>query len=265
MLIYRFRITSEDYDDFLRVIEIQPNQTFLDFHEQIMASSDIDKCDKAFFYITDNKFKKKKEITLKPIKNQVKKYDDELDEMVTEIQVPHLMKEAKINESVEDPHQRMIYEFHGKESVTLFIELFKIIKTDENISLPRCIQSKGEIPKKLDVKSTSVTAPPEEEAAIHLPLVAPGGASLFSNIHEEDESELAEIENQLGDILAGAEQESEDEKPALLPDDEATYSLHQDSDSDEEEGAHLESLDEYDDIENLEIKHRDFDRDSDDY
>ena len=262
MLIYRFRITSEDYDDFLRVIEIQPGQTFLDFHENIMASADIDKCDKAFFYITDNKFKKQKEIALKPLKKQVRKYDNELDEIVTEVEVPLLMKNSKLKVYVEDPHQRMIYEFHGKEFLTLFIELFKIIKTEEIISLPRCIQSKGEIPKKLDVNTIPVTAPPEEVAPIHLPLLAPGGVSLFSNV-QEDEEEIAEIENQLGEILASSESES-DEGKNVPGQDEATYSMHQEEDTEGQESEHIESLDEYDDIENLEIKRRDFDRDPDD-
>jgi hypothetical protein len=263
MLIYRFRITSEDFDDFVRVIEIQPGQTFLDFHEILMSCSDIDKCDKAFFFTTDSKFKKAHEVALKLQKKQVRKYDDDLDEVVTEERVPRLMKDAKVKEFVEDPHQRMIYEFHGKESFTLFIELFKIIKTEENISLPRCIQSKGEIPKKLDIKTAAVTAPPEEEAPIHPPLVPSGGASLFSNIHEDD-SEIAEIDSQIGDLLVSGETEAQDEKPALMQDDEATFSMHQEEDEDEE-SEHIESLDEYDDIENLEIKHRDFDRESDDY
>jgi hypothetical protein len=264
MLIYRFRVTSEDYDDFLRVVEIQPGQTFLDFHEIIMTSADIDKCDKAFFYLTDNKFKKEKEISLKLLKKQVRKYDDELDEIVTEERVPYLMKDSRLKEHVEDPHQRMIYEFQGKETFALFIELFKIIKTDENISLPRCVQSKGEIPKKLDIPVTAVTAPPEEEAPIHMPLVAPGGASLFSNIHE-DETELTEIENNLGDLIATGESVEGEESPALMPDDEAAYSMHQASEADEMEEEHIESLDEYDDIENLEINRRDFDRESDDF
>jgi hypothetical protein len=262
MLIYRFRVTSEDYDDFLRVIEIQPSQTFHDFHTIIMTSAEIDKCDKAFFYITDNIFKKQKEISLKPLKKQVRKYDDELDEIVTEIFIPHLMKDSKLKDYVEDPHQRMIYEFHGKEFIVLFIELFKIIKTDEVISLPRCIQSKGEIPKKLDISVIPVTAPPEEAAAIHPPLVAPGGISLFSSI-QEDESEIAEIENQLGELLAAEENETPEDKTIPSQDDEATYSMHQEEDTEGQETDHIESLDEYEDIENLEINHRDFDRDSD--
>jgi hypothetical protein len=264
MLIYRFRITSEEFDDFLRVIEIQPGQTFLDFHECLLTNADIDKCDRSFFYITDNSFKKQREISLKPLKKQVKKYDDDLDEIVTETFEPFLMKDVRIKDFVEDPHQRMIYEFFGKDFLVFFVELFKIIKTDEKILLPRCIQSKGEIPKKLDASSLPVTAPPEEAAPIHPPLMNTAGVSLFSAI-TEDETEIAEIENHLGEILAAADSEEIEEKPETSRDDVTAYSVHQDADEDDKDSEQMESLDEYDDIENLEIKQRDFDRDSDDY
>lgn len=264
MLIYRFRITSEDFDDFLRVVEIQPGQTFLDFHNCIVSSSGLEKSDKAFFYLTDNIFKKQKEISLNPIKKQVRKYDDELDEIVTETFVPNLMKESQLKSFVEDPHQRMMYEFFGKEFLVFFIELFKIIKTDEKITLPRCIQSKGEIPKKPDINAIPVVSAPEATAPIRPPLGAPNGDNLFAQI-TENENEIADIEGQLGDILANAENDATEETNDRQQDDETTYSMHQEEDSEEKENDQMENLDEYDDIEHLEIKHRDFDRDSDDF
>ena len=67
-----------------------------------------------------------------------------------------------------------------------------------------------------------------------------------------------------GALLASSETETAEEKTMAIQDDDATYSMHQENDVEEQESEHIESLDEYDDIENLEIKHRDFDRDSDD-
>ena len=158
----------------------------------------------------------------------------------------------------------MIYEFHGKDFLVFFIELFKIIKTDDNRSLPRCIQSKGEIPKKLDLAASPMMAPPEEEAPIHLPLQASGGSSLFSNV-QEDETEIAEIENRLNDILTTSGTEVVEESTESGQVDEIIYSMHQDNDPDEKDGDQIESLDEYEDIESLEMNQRDFDRDSDDF
>jgi hypothetical protein len=42
MIIYRFRLTSEDHEDFLREIEIQPIQTFLDFHKAIETCANLE-------------------------------------------------------------------------------------------------------------------------------------------------------------------------------------------------------------------------------
>ena len=84
MLVYRFRITTDEQEDFLREIEIQPNQTFLDFHEIIISSADLVPCKKASFYLTDLKFNKRQEISLKPNKKLLRKYDEEMDEVVTD-------------------------------------------------------------------------------------------------------------------------------------------------------------------------------------
>jgi hypothetical protein len=261
MIIYRFRVTSEEQEDFLREIEIQPNQTFLDFHEAIMSCADLHKCEKAFFYTTDKKYKKHQEISLKLLKKKVKKYDDELDEIITEIKTPRLMKDSRLKQYIEDPHQRMIYEFYGKESHFLNLELFKIIKTDEMVSLPRCVKSTGELPRPVVLPVVPVVAPPEEEAAIHPPLFPAVKESIFEGIHE-NEAEIAEIEEHLDEFLDTGDPETseEPEKPVSIadPDEEEEYPA-------EEEEGKMQSLDEFEDIESLEIKHRNFGGESDEY
>ena len=37
-MIYRFTIISDEVDDFVREIQIDPEATFLDFHEAILKS-----------------------------------------------------------------------------------------------------------------------------------------------------------------------------------------------------------------------------------
>jgi hypothetical protein len=253
MLIYRFRITSDDHEDFLREIEIQPGQTFLDFHEAIVSYSDLEKCEKAYFYTAD---KKHQEISLKPVKKQVKKYDGDLDEIVTETRPVHLMKNSPLKKFIEDPHQRMIYEFHGKEPLVFNLELFKILKTEELVSLPRCVKSVGELPKRVEIPMAPVLAPPEEEAPIHPPLFARGKESLFEGI-QENEKELAEIEDHLDEILM----EETREEPEMEKSSGDT-----DVEEPEEEGeTQMQSIDEFEDIESLEIKSRDFSGESDEY
>jgi hypothetical protein len=262
MIIYRFRLTSEDYEDFLREIEIQPTQTFLDFHQAILTCANLENCENALLYTTDNKFKKEKEFSFKFQKKLVRKYDDDLDQVITETYVPHLMKDSVLKKYIDDPHQRLIYEFMGKDNYVLFIELFKIIKTDECPSLPRCVNKKGELPKKAELPVIPDAEKPETIAPVQAPpppVFSPREKSMFTEMMEDD-SELAEIESQLDDILVEETSvlpEKNTSSPDLKEDD-----LFMEEDDTQE---NMESIDEYDDIEDLEIKHGSFDNESDDY
>ena len=257
MLIYRFRMTSEEQEDFIREIEIQPTQTFLDFHDIILSCADIEPCQNAFFYTTDKKYKDHQEISYKQKKKKVRKYDDELDEIITEEKVLHLMKNSKLNAFIEDPHQKMIYEYQGKEFFVFHLELFKIIKTEESIFLPRCVKSVGELPKKVDLSMLPMVAPPEEEATFHPSVAPPGRESIFAAI-QEDESEIAEIESHLDEILEMKGKEIQTNgSPSSYSDDSEMFV--------EEQEVQIESIDDYEDIENLEIEHRKFEAETDEF
>jgi hypothetical protein len=256
MIIYRFRLTSEEQEDYIREIEIQPTQTFLDFHEIILSCSDLEACQNAFFYTTDKKYKKHHEISYKQKKKQVRKYDEDLDKVVTEELPLHLMKNSKLSSFIEDPHQKMIYEYFGKEFYTFNLELFKIFKTEENYFLPRCIKSSGELPKKIDISQEPVMAPPEGEE-IHPSLMAAAKDTMFTGIAEDD-SEIAEIESHLDEILQGVAEEA---GSVVIQETE----IDENDIIDAEDDIQLESINDYDDIEKLEMNHRKFDADSDDY
>ena len=132
------------------------------------------------------------------------------------------------------------------------------------VSLPRCVKSVGELPKPVVLPVAPVMAPPEEEAPIHPPLFPPSGkVSMFDDVRE-NEAEIAEIEDHLDDILETDETDipEDQEKPVIkeVVEEEADDDLL----SDEDEGK-MQSLDEFEDIESLEIKNRDFDGESDEY
>jgi hypothetical protein len=257
MIIYRFRLTSEELEDFIREIEIQPTQTFLDFHDIILSCSELEPCQNAFFYTTDKKYKKHQEISYKQKKKKIRKYDDELDEIITEEMVLHLMKNSRLNAFIEDPHQKMIYEYSGKDFYTFNLELFKIIKSEESVFLPRCIKSTGELPKKIDISLEPITALPEGEEIFLPPLIPAARESIFAGMHEED-SELSEIESHLHEILEGGEQEVRSNgAPGSDPEENEGF--------EGEDEVQIDSIEDYEDIEKLEINHRKFDRDSDEF
>ena len=63
-MIYRFTIISDEVDDFVREIQIDPEATFYDFHEAILKSVGYTNDQMTSFFICDDDWEKGKEVTL---------------------------------------------------------------------------------------------------------------------------------------------------------------------------------------------------------
>ena len=90
----------------------------------------------ASFFICDGKWNRKKEITLVDMSDE----DDEAN-------APLVMNQCKLAESIDDPHQKMIYVYDFLNFYEFNVELLKIIPTDKKIRYPRCVRKSGIIPK----------------------------------------------------------------------------------------------------------------------
>jgi hypothetical protein len=262
MLIYRFKITCEESDNFLREIEIQPGQTFLDFHHIMVDSSELLHCENASFFMTDKKYKKDREISLKPAKRQVRKYDEDIDQVVTDTVMLPVMKTEKIKNYIEDPHQKMIYEFSGRQVFSFQIELYKIIQTDGVISYPQCIKKIGELPKPVEQPAPIPEKPsiPKIVAPkIPLPPIIP--VSKLDNI-EENEEEMTAIESELEELLSEADKVDIGDLD-LDTSQELDFSFE--SGEEDETVENMDHLDDFEDIDNLDRRLSGYDRDQDDY
>jgi hypothetical protein len=252
-----------EHDSFLREVEIQPNQTFLDFHHIILESAELLHCEKASFFNTDKKYKKDKEVSLKPEKRQFRKYDEDLDQVVTESVALPLMKAEKIKNYIDDPHQKLIYEFAGRDFFSFHIELYKIFQSDGITSYPRCIKRVGELPKKAEQPAPVVDIPAiPKVVAPKVPLPKLEILEKFDDIIEDDH-ELAAIENELDGLLDEAiEVDTPDTgEPEAGGLDDFMYGEGEES----EDIEHMEHLEDFEDIENLDKRLSGFDRDSDEY
>lgn len=132
--IYRFKITMDDNDDFLRIVDIPANFTFLEFHKYLYKILKLEGNELASFYILDNKFNKKKEITL--IDMNVNE-DENADSIL-------LMENVKLNQIIDDPHQKMAYVYDFINMYTFNLELIKTFQNKENATYPKIIESVGE-------------------------------------------------------------------------------------------------------------------------
>lgn len=128
-IVYRFKVTFEDVDEVERVIEIRAGQTFLDLHNIIQEAIGFDNSKPASFYMSGDNWRMGREIAR------------EEDRGVA------LMKDSKMNQFVNDPHQRILYVTDYDAEWTLRVELIQIRRSDEDAIMPVIIRSVGEAPK----------------------------------------------------------------------------------------------------------------------
>ena len=149
MYTYKFRLFFDDVEDFVRDYEILAEQTFRDLHNVIIKSiAGLDGQELASFYLCDNRWEKEQEITLIDMK-----IEEDCDFYVEnkedgETDIPKIiMSEAILSDYIDDPHQRLIYEYNFLNISTFYIELLKTFESNKRVEYPRCVHSVGEMPK----------------------------------------------------------------------------------------------------------------------
>ena len=68
-MVYKFRIISDEVDDFLREIDIDSEASFYDLHEAILKSTGYKNDQMTSFFICDDDWEKETEITLEDMGN----------------------------------------------------------------------------------------------------------------------------------------------------------------------------------------------------
>ncbi|MEI8047149.1 MAG: hypothetical protein WCI92_07205 [Bacteroidota bacterium] len=169
MQAYRFRILLEEQDDFLRIIEIKPGQTFRDFHDIILKSVEIEGNELASFFVCDPLWNKQREITLidMGIKLPDAGTDEDEDGKPVIIPMPVLiMDDVKIRDVIEDPHQRILFEYNFLNPRVFYIELSKVVDTDAKKEYPVCVKKEGTLSPTAAPDFLSFLDDPDENAML---------------------------------------------------------------------------------------------------
>jgi hypothetical protein len=169
MQAYRFRLLLDEQDEFLRDIEIKPGQTFKDFHDAILQSVGIEDNELASFFICDPRWNKEREITLidMGLKTPVPDFDEEDDRKPVKVPIPvMIMEDVKIREVIEDPHQRILFEYNFLNPRTFFIELTKIVDADPKKVYPACVKKEGSLAPTIVPDFLSFLDDPDEDAML---------------------------------------------------------------------------------------------------
>ena len=134
-MIYRFSIISDEVDQFLREIQIDPEATFLDFHKAILDSVGYPNDQMTSFFICNDDWEKETEVTLEDMGSSS---DED----------SWIMEETPISELVEDEKQRLLYVFDPLADRVFFIELSEII-TGKSIAKATCTKKVGDAPQQV--------------------------------------------------------------------------------------------------------------------
>ena len=134
-MIYRFTLISDEVDDFVREIQIDPEATFYDFHEAIVKSVGYTNDQMTSFFICDDDWSKNTEITLV--------------EMDTTSEVDnYIMEDTRLEELLEDEHQKLLFVFDYMTERAFFMELREIVP-GKDLDAPICSKSVGTPPAQI--------------------------------------------------------------------------------------------------------------------
>lgn len=146
-MIFKFLILSDEVDNFKREIKIDADATFLDFFNAIIDCTGFSNKEMASFFLCDDKWRKRQEITLV----EMDTYSDE---------DSYIMEECILSDYLEDEKQKLMFVFDYFNERALFIELSELI-LGKNLKSPVCTLSVGQAPPQImdieDVKTDTTT------------------------------------------------------------------------------------------------------------
>lgn len=142
-MVYKFRILSDEVDNFTREIAISSEASFLELNNTILDCVGYSKDQMTSFFTCDDEWEKETEVTLIEMDNS-----PEVDSWV--------MESTKLNELIEDEGQKLLFVFDYLTERSFFIETYEIIPS-KNIAKAKCIFSEGDAPIQMTKFEDSTT------------------------------------------------------------------------------------------------------------
>lgn len=133
-MVYRFKLVSDEVNNFAREIEIDSENTFLQLRNAVLESVDFSKDELDSFFLCDDDWQKQEEITLEDMGGGASDQDT------------WLMEATRLNELIEEEGQRMIFVYDYLTERSFFMELKEMIP-GRTLVEPVCTLKRGKGPK----------------------------------------------------------------------------------------------------------------------
>jgi len=187
-MVYRFKVWFEDIEDVARWIDIKPSHTFLDFHNAIQEAIGFDKKEFSSFFISDDHWRKLFEITLE---------DMQMDGGEESLNASSLMKDARLRDYINDPHQRFVYITDFVANWSLLCELAGIYDEAPKKEYPLVYRVEGKAPRQREDSKFKMLDDNEFDALAAKILAAKTARNVMDGAEEE--------------LVAAVDEEDEDE------------------------------------------------------
>ena len=131
-MVYKFRLLSDEVEDFRRDIEIDSDATFLTLNQAILESVGYPDDQMTSFFICNDKWIKEIEITREDMGGMSEEES-------------YAMADTVIGDLVEEENQKLLYVFDPLADRVFYIELSKI-EFGKDSDAPVCVKSTGAAP-----------------------------------------------------------------------------------------------------------------------
>lgn len=179
-MIYRFKVWFEEDEDIYRVIDVQPGNSFKEFFNIIIDSIGFNKDYDSSFYVSDDNWRKYKEISLK---NESKA----------------LMSKTKLKDCVNDPYQKFILITDFNEEWILNIVLQSIQNDVSGVTYPLISKTVGKAPKQKEGVGRFKIVDESEFDEIANKMVSAHAPMVEENFNEEGFGEEGEEDDMINE------------------------------------------------------------------
>ena len=135
-MVFRFRMLSDENDNFVRDYEVLYDTTLLDFHHFILRSLEYEDC-MASFFKANERWEKQREFTLMDM-------DDGAEG------APVAMENVTLGQIIHNNRDRLIYLFDMFGDRAYFLELTGSFEAQDGASYPREIYAQADAPDQYD-------------------------------------------------------------------------------------------------------------------
>lgn len=143
MMVFKFRLLSDEVEDFQMDIEVPYDMDLLKLHNFIRKQLGYNPCEMASFFMSDVEWEKFREFTLIDMGFEGD-YDEDDDD---EIAPPMPMEKVTVANVIRNRFDRLIYVFDMFTERQLYMQLLESQAAQSGVDYPRMVELKGKAPK----------------------------------------------------------------------------------------------------------------------